>query len=206
MGDLKFRVQVTIRNWGAGIGKRKSCTSRQRDGGGRGLTAILSMDSKEWRIEGGKRKKEEWKQCWERNLRGTSLGKSLKFQNSLSKIIPIRKEVEGECHGGGTYSQQGYEKGVSVYWEAPLFFTHDTLLTKKAQTLTQPPLAWDSNRASRVKASKRVWHLPLQESGSKFPLRKIQYDIHPERCFLNSHFSTKESWDSNWPQRVYSES
>lgn len=45
------------------MGKRKSCRGGQRDGGGRGLKAILSMDSKEWRTEGGKKKKEERKQC-----------------------------------------------------------------------------------------------------------------------------------------------
>lgn len=41
------------------IRKEKVLVGRQRDGGGMGLKAILSMDSREWRIEGDKRKKEE---------------------------------------------------------------------------------------------------------------------------------------------------
>lgn len=40
------------------MGKRKSCRGGQRDGGGRGLTTVISMDSK---TEGAKRKKEKQK-------------------------------------------------------------------------------------------------------------------------------------------------
>lgn len=55
----------------------------------------------------------------ERGLRGTSLGKSLKFQIILSKIIPKRKEVDRVSAWWWGIPSQGCEVGFQSTEKLP---------------------------------------------------------------------------------------